>query len=94
MSYELRVTGHELQPETSNTKQATDLKRATKEFESFFLSQMLKVMRESVPKDGLIKGGRSEDIYTSMLDEALSKEMAERGGIGIGALMLKQLERK
>ena len=45
---------------------------------------MLKTMRESVPKDGLLSGGKGEEIYTSMLDEALSKEMSERGGIGIG----------
>lgn len=71
-----------------------DLKRATKEFEAFFLTQMLKVMRESVPKDGLLSGGKGGEIYTSMLDDALSKEMADRGGIGIGQLMLKQLEQK
>lgn len=69
-----------------------DMKKATKEFEAFFLSYMLKTMRESVPKDGLLSGGKSEEIYTSMLDEALSKEMSERGGIGIGELMLRQLE--
>lgn len=71
-----------------------DMKRATKEFEAFFLTQMLKVMRESVPKDGLLSGGRGGEIYTSMLDDALSKEMASRGGIGIGQLMLNQLEAK
>lgn len=73
-------------------KKPDDMKKATKEFEAFFLSYMLKTMRESVPKDGLLSGGKGEEIYTSMLDEALSKEMSERGGIGIGELMLKQLE--
>ncbi len=68
-----------------------EMEKATREFEAFFLSYMLKTMRESVPKDGLLSGRKGEEIYTSMLDDALSKEMSERGGIGIGELMLKQL---
>ena len=93
MSSEFRVQSSELNPklEIRNPKPETGLKKATKEFEAFFLSYMLKTMRESVPKDGLLSGGKGEEIYTSMLDEALSKQMSERGGIGIGELMLKQM---
>jgi flagellar protein FlgJ len=69
-----------------------DLKKAAREFEAFFLNYLLKTMRESVPKDGLFGGGTGEDVYTSMLDEALSKEMAAKGGIGIGELLIRQLE--
>lgn len=80
--------------QSESTGRPDDLKKAAKEFEAFFLNYLLKTMRESVPKDGLFGGGTGEEIYTSMLDETLSKEMAKKGGIGIAELMLKQLEHK
>lgn len=71
-----------------------DVKKAAREFEALFINNLFKVMRESVPKGGLLDGGRGEEIYTSMLDEALSAELAKRGGIGLANIVLKQWEPK
>lgn len=71
-----------------------DIKKAAREFEALFINNLFKVMRESVPKGGLLDGGRGEEIYTSMLDEALSAELAKRGGIGLANIVLKQWEPK
>ena|SRR3990170_4227735 len=68
-----------------------ELRRAVADFESLFINQMLKSMRETIGKSELFHGGKAEDIYTSMLDAELSKNMAHSGGIGLAEMLLKQL---
>lgn len=62
---------------------------ACAEFESLFIFQMLKGMRDSIPKTPLFHGGLNEDIYTSMFDQELAKKMAEKG-IGLGKRLFEQ----
>ncbi|MBI2400869.1 MAG: peptidoglycan DD-metalloendopeptidase family protein, partial [Deltaproteobacteria bacterium] len=68
-----------------------ELKRAVADFESLFINQMFKSMRETIGKSELFHGGKAEDIYTSMLDTELSKNMAQAGGIGLANMLLRQL---
>ena len=68
------------------------LKEACAEFESVFISYLLKEMRATIPKTGLISGGRAEEIYTSMMDSEIAKEMASQRGIGLSSLFLDRLE--
>ncbi len=68
------------------------LKETCAEFESLFISFLLKEMRATIPKTGLMSGGRAEEIYTSMLDSEIAKEIASQRGIGLSALMLDRLE--
>lgn len=68
-----------------------ELRRAAAEFESLFINQMLKSMRETIGKSELFHGGNAEDIYASMLDTELSKNMAKAGGIGLADMLLRQL---
>lgn len=67
-----------------------ELKAAAAEFESLFINQMLKNMRDTVVKSELFHGGNAEEIYTSMLDTELSKSMANSGGIGLADMLLRQ----
>jgi len=67
------------------------LKKVCEDFESIFISQMLKVMRKSVPKSGLLDGGSQQDTYLSLFDEELSKSMAKRGGIGLGKILYQNI---
>ena len=69
-----------------------ELKKAVTDFESLFLNQMLKVMRETVVKSDLFHGGSGEEIYNSLFDTELSEQMAKGGGIGLGKILLGQLE--
>lgn len=68
-----------------------ELKRAVADFESLFINQMFKSMRATIGKSELFHGGKAEDIYTSMLDTELSKNMAQAGGIGLADMLLRQL---
>lgn len=68
-----------------------DLKKAAKEFESYFISYMLKEMRKTIPADSLFGGGRGEEIYRSFQDEELAKSMVESGGIGLSDIIIRDL---
>ena len=70
---------------------ARRLKEACCELESLFINYLLKEMRETIPKSGFISGGKAEEIYTSMLDSQLAKEMASGKGIGLSSIIFDQL---
>ena len=70
-----------------------ELKKAVTDFEALFLNQMLKVMRDTVVKSDLFHGGSGEEIYNSLFDTELSGQMAKGGGIGLGKILLGQLEK-
>lgn len=70
------------------------LKKAVTEFESLFIYQMLKIMREAIPSSGFLGNSREEKIYQSMLDQEVARNMASKGGIGLTEILLKQLTQR
>ncbi len=68
----------------------TKLEKAVSDFESIFIFQMLKGMRSNVMKSDLFGDGKSEEIYTSMLDQELSTIMSKERGMGLKEMLLKQ----
>lgn len=80
---------------TGAAKEKADLKNVCKQFESFFLNQLLQEMRKTVPKSDLMGGqGNSEEIYQSMADQSLADTMSKRGSFGIADMMYRELSRK
>ncbi len=69
-----------------------ELKTACDDMEALFIHHMLSEMRKTVGKSGLIDGGRSEEIYTSLMDAELAREMARSGGLGLSTILQEQLE--
>ncbi len=64
------------------------LKEACEGMESIFLNIMLKEMRKTIPKSGLMPDTLAKDIYTSLFDQHLSQEVAKAGkGIGIAEML-------
>ncbi len=63
----------------------------SKDFESIFLQIVLKSMRGTVNKSGLMDGGNAEDIYQSMLDSEYSKVMSRTGSTGLSDAIERQL---
>ena len=53
----------------SKGRDGEKLKKACADFESIFISQMLKEMRRTVPKSGLLDGGGQQNMYLSLLDD-------------------------
>lgn len=60
------------------------IKKLAGDFEAIFNNIVLKSMRSSIQKTGLISGGNAEDIYQSMLDSEYSKIMAKSNQSSLG----------
>lgn len=69
------------------------LKEAAVQFESLFIQQMLKEMRNTVPESDLFGKRNAEKLFQSLYDEQLAIEMAQSGGIGLSEMIYKQMVR-
>ncbi|MBW1700767.1 MAG: rod-binding protein [Deltaproteobacteria bacterium] len=78
---------------SSSVRSDRQLEEACSELESLFIYYLLKEMRATIPKSGFIDGGNAEEIYTSMLDSQLAKDISSKGGIGLSSLLRDQLSR-
>jgi len=77
----------------SKTNDPQALKAAAKQFESMFLSMVLKSMRDATPKEGIMDSEQTR-MYESLLDQQLAQVMATKGaGTGLAAMIEKQLSR-
>lgn len=69
------------------------LKKACKDFESFFLYYLLKEMRASIPKDeGIMEVSRAQEFYQDMFDEKVADKMASSKGMGLASTLYKQVK--
>jgi flagellar protein FlgJ len=78
----------------SSGRNDPQLRKACSELESLFITYLLKEMRTTIPKSDFINGGRAEEIYTSMLDSEMARELSAKGGIGLSSILLDQLGRR
>jgi peptidoglycan hydrolase FlgJ len=69
------------------------LKKACKDFESFFLYYLLKQMRASIPKDeGIMEESRAQEYYQDMFDEKIADKVAGSKGMGLADTLYKQVK--
>lgn len=73
------------------TEDGGGLKKACAEFEALFINQLLKELRATVDKSGLMDGGQAEEVYTGMMDAEVARDLASKGGIGLAAILYRQL---
>ena len=66
-------------------KTGADLHRVGQEFESYFISYLIKSMRETVPKGLFYRKG--EQVWYSFYDQEIAKLATQAGGIGITAFV-------
>lgn len=59
-------------------------------FESLFLSQLMKEMRQTLEPGGLF-GQDEGDVYGGMFDLYMSQHLAQAGGFGLAAVLKQQL---
>jgi len=64
-----------------------------REFESIFINMMLKEMRSTVQKTGLIDGGQAEEIFSDLLYDEYAKDMAKMSGFGLADAVYLELVR-
>ncbi len=70
------------------------LEKTCAEFESIFITYMLKSMRTTIDEDGLFGNNNESKIIKAMFDENLANEIARDGGMGLGKMLFKSLKPK
>ncbi len=68
------------------------LREAARNFEAVFLHQLVKMMRATVEKSGLISGGRAEEIFQDMLDEEYAGALGRNANLGLADMIYKELK--
>lgn len=67
------------------------LRKATREFEGYFVGLLLKQMHAAAVRGGLFGQNSAAKIYREMFDEILAAEIGQRGAFGIGDMLYKEL---
>jgi flagellar protein FlgJ len=65
--------------------------KTAQNFEASFLSNMLQTMFKNVSTAPPFGGGPAEDMWKSFLAEAMAKQMASRGGIGVSRAVEREM---
>ena len=85
------------QVKTGNTdtndaeKRLLKLKKTCSEFESVFIQNLVKTMRKTVIKSGLLPESPGSETYKSMFDQQLSTFLSKGQGMGLGQAMFNQM---
>jgi flagellar protein FlgJ len=89
--YRIRESGagKGLRTESSNSPES---KKIATEFESMFINLLLKEMRASLPKPGMLGHSPSAEIYTAMFDAQIAQDISTKGGIGLAHMLEGQLD--
>jgi flagellar protein FlgJ len=73
------------------------LEAAAKQFESLFLNQLLKSMRDASqaaqPEGGGLFDSNENRIYTGLLAEQMANKLANGRGIGLADMIIAQVDR-
>jgi peptidoglycan hydrolase FlgJ len=69
----------------------TRAKETAEKFEGQFLSFMLQQMFEGVKTDGPFGGGHGEEMFRSLMTDAMGKQMAKQGGIGLADTVQREM---
>jgi flagellar protein FlgJ len=64
---------------------------AAREFEAYFVRMVLGELRRTVAPGGLFEARQTQG-YQALLDDALARQLAERGGLGLAQQLLRQWE--
>jgi Rod binding domain-containing protein len=66
-------------------------KDAGQKFEAQFLSTMFQHMFQGLETDGPFGGGAGEEMFRSMMTEAMGKQVAKSGGIGLADTVQREI---
>jgi flagellar protein FlgJ len=74
-----------------STADAVKAAKASKDYESIFISQFLGSMFSGIKTDGITGGGQGEEMFRSMMVDQYAKGLQARGGFGLAAHMQAEL---
>jgi flagellar protein FlgJ len=91
------IPGH-IAPDPLKAGQPTDaaqekkLKKVCADFEAMLTFQLIKTMRQSVPRNGYLRPSQAQQTYEMMLDQKMAEELAGKaGGLGLQKMLYNQM---
>jgi len=70
----------------------TALRAAAQQFESMFLQEMMRSMRQATIKSDLLESNALE-TFEGMFDKEVALQMAKRGGMGLADMLVQQMKK-
>lgn len=89
-----RLEDVKISPEVNRELEKKKLKEKCYEFEALLFNSMLRSMRKTIEKSGLISGGDAEEIYTSLLDQEYAIILSKNSRTNIADALYEQLTQK
>lgn len=83
--------GHRV-PVVDKSKVDPGILKAAEGMEAMFLDYMMKVMRQTVPKNEMDLNSPATEIYRGMLDTETAQRAAHAGGIGLADQIIAYLQ--
>jgi len=81
-----------VQTQVASPAMRPKLQETCAEFESIFITYLLKSMRATIDEDGLLGSSNASQIMKSMLDENMAQVVAKGEGFGMGQLLYERLK--
>lgn len=89
---EAPITPSKRVPVIDRSKVDPEILRAAEGMEALFLDYMLKVMRDTIPKNDMDLESPATSIYRSMLDSQYAEKAAHLGGVGLAEPIIDYLQ--
>lgn len=67
------------------------IREVARSFESLFINEIMKNMRKTLPKDGILSKGFANNVFNSMLDQEYSQIASRSGQFGLAEAIARQL---
>ena len=79
--------------EVKENKDDEKLKDLCKDFESIFLSMMLKKMKSTIPESGLMEKSFGVDMFEDMYIDQISSEISKKNDLGLARMLYDQFKK-
>lgn len=79
------------QPTAADLAKRGKIKQAAQDFEASFLSVMMQQMFAGLSTEGPFGGGAGEEMFRSVLTDAMAKQVSRTGGIGVAASVEREM---
>lgn len=71
------------------------LRKACRDFEAIFLSNLFKEMRQTIHRSGLLPSAPGKETFQMMFDQKVAEDLSGRGeGMGLQKMLYEQLRRR
>src|SRR5689334_8092759 len=91
-AHSVPVSATRQEPVVDRSKVDPEIVKAAEGMEALFLDYMMKVMRETVPKNELDLESPATQIFRGMLDTQYAEKAAHQGGIGLADQVIAYLQ--